>query len=106
VLCPLFPWKTSGVKIKLTKRLPKPDPGKPSTSGFPWGIQTTSGEKRAMVTGATNAIGRVRANYSCADSKDFLWGSPSRKSQPWTIYSAPLNATKLTHRVKISVAWF
>jgi hypothetical protein len=49
---------------------------------------------------------RACANYSCADSKDFLWGSQSRKSQPWTIYSAPLNATKLTHRVKISVAWF
>jgi hypothetical protein len=33
-------------------------------------------------------------------------GAPSRAAEPWTIYSAPFNATKLTQRVGISVAWF
>ena len=106
VLCPSAPWKTYAVKLKLTKRLPKPDPGKPSTSGLPWAIKTTSGMQCVMDTGATKAIGKVRANYGCVGSQNFLWGSPSRSSEPWTIYSAPLKATKLTQRVSISVAWF
>jgi hypothetical protein len=106
VLCVVAPWQRSGVKIKLTKPLPKPYAGKPSTSGLPWGIETTAGLKCVFATGGTTAIGGVRANYGCATSKEWLWGSPSRKLQPWTIYIAPFDAKKLSTRAKIAVAWF
>jgi hypothetical protein len=106
VLCVPEPWKKSGVKIKLTRPLPKPYAGKPSTNGLPWGIETTSGLRCVAATGATAAIGHVRANYGCLTGEDWLWGSPSRKSEPWTIYIAPLNARKLSARVKVAIAWF
>lgn len=105
VLCPRAPWQRSGVEMKLTKRLPKPYAPKPSTSGLPWGIETTAGLKCVFATGVTTAIGGVRANYGCT-SNEWLWGSPSRKPQPWTIYIAPFNAKKLSTRAKIAVAWF
>ena len=105
VLCVSAPWQRSGVEIKLTKRLPKPYAGKPSTSGLPWGIETTARLKCLFATGGTAAIGRIRANYGCTNNQ-WLWGSPSRKSQPWTIYIAPLTAKKLSARTKIAVAWF
>ncbi len=106
VLCVSVPWTRSGVKIKLTRRLPKPYAGKPSTKGLPWGIKTTTGLRCVLATGGTTAIGRVRANYGCLNSKEWLWGSPARKSEPWTIYIAPFNAKKLSARAKIAVAWF
>jgi hypothetical protein len=106
VLCVPAPWTRSGVKIKLTRPLPKPYAGKPSTKGLPWGIKTTSGLRCVVATGATAAIGHVRANYYCLTGEDWLWGSPSRKSEPWTIYIAPLNARKLSARVKVAIAWF
>lgn len=106
VLCPLFPWRTTTIEIKLTKRLPQPDPGKPSTTGLPWALQTTAGATCLFNTGGANVIGRVRANYFCTNSKDELWGTPSRKSQPWRIYSAPPTAKRLTRRVRIRIAWF
>jgi hypothetical protein len=106
VLCVGLPWQRSGVEIKLTKPLPKPYAGKPSTSGLPWGIETTAGLKCVFATGGTTAIGGVRANYGCTTSNEWLWGSPSRKTQPWTIYIAPFDATKLSTRAKIAVAWF
>jgi hypothetical protein len=40
-----------------------------------------------------------------AKAKYGLWGFPDRASQPWTIFSAPLRATKLSARVAISRAW-
>jgi hypothetical protein len=106
VLCVLAPWTRSGVRMKLTRRLPKPFAGKPSTRGLPWGIKTTSGLKCVFATGATAAIGHVRANYYCLNSDEWLWGSPSRKSELWTIYIAPLTARKLSARVKVAFAWF
>jgi hypothetical protein len=105
VLCLGAPWQRSGVEIKLTKPLPKPYAGNPSTSGLPWGIETAAGLKCVMATGGTTAIRGVRANYGCT-SNEWLWGSPSRKSQPWTIYIAPFDAKKLSTRAKIAVAWF
>jgi hypothetical protein len=106
VLCVSLPWQRSGVEIKLTEPLPKPYAGKPSTSGLPWGIETTAGLKCVFATGGTTAIGGVRANYGCTRGNEWLWGSPSRKSEPWTIYIAPFDANKLSTRAKIAVAWF
>jgi hypothetical protein len=106
VLCPAGAWSSTGIEIKLTGRLVFGNKGKPSTSGVPWAVETTSGAKCEIATGATSVIGGRRANYYCQKSKSWLWGNPSRKAEPWTLYTAPLTATKLTRTVKLSVAWF
>lgn len=106
VLCPVGPWTSSGVEIKLTDRLKGGNRAKPSTSGEPWAIETAAGTQCEFGTGASTLLDHLRANYYCATSKAVLWGYPSRKSEPWTIYSALPTATKLTNEVKIKTAWF
>jgi len=106
VLCPTAAWSSSGTEIKLTRPLADGDTGKPSISGQPWAVETTSGTKCQIDTGATSVVDHQRANYFCQKGKDVLWGAPSRKAEPWTIYAAPATATKLTKKVKLSVAWF
>jgi hypothetical protein len=105
VICPLGPWTSAGAEITLTGRLTGANKGKPSTSGNPWAVETPS-DKCVLATGATSILDRRRANYFCGTSKNVLWGAPSRQSEPWTIYSAPATATKLTRKVPIRVAWF
>jgi hypothetical protein len=108
VLCPSGPGSASAIKIKLTKGLPTgfANKGKPSTSGLPWALQTVAGAKCVLATGATNVIQRRRANFFCGTHKDVLWGDPIRRTEPWTIFSAPANAKKLTRKVAIKTAWF
>jgi len=106
VVCPLAPWQTSGVELKLTKRLPQPNPAKASTTGHPWAIQTSSGLRCLFDTGAAPVIHNLPGSYFCAGSPDDLWGLPSRNSQPWMIYVGPPSATKLSKRVSVTVAWF
>jgi len=105
VLCPVGPWTSAAVEIKLSAPLTGANKGKPSTSGNPWAVETPS-DKCVLATGATSILDHRRANYFCQTSKNVLWGAPSRKSEPWTIYSAPPTATKLTRTVPIRVAWF
>ena len=50
VLCVVSPWSKSGVEIVLTKRLPNPYAGRPSTTGLPWAIQTSAGLRCGFVT--------------------------------------------------------
>ncbi len=106
VLCVPAPWKSSAVKLKYSGKLKSGNKRKPSTSGLPWAIRTTLGWKCEMDTGGSESINGKRANYFCAKTKDWLWGSPDRKSEPWTIFAAPLDATQLTTKVKIQTAWF
>jgi hypothetical protein len=106
VLCPTHAWSSSVLKLKLTSRLPRGDSGKPSSTGLPWAVETTSGAKCTIDTGASNVVDHRRANYFCTGRDNWLWGAPSRKSQPWTILSAPIRTSKLSRRVGISQAWF
>jgi uncharacterized low-complexity protein len=108
VLCANAPWSNKVIEIKLTKGLPTSmgNPHGASTKGLPWALQTTSGKKCQLVTGATSAIGKNRANYVCGKSKDWLWGNPIRSSQPWKIFTAHVNAKKLSRKVGIKAAWF
>jgi hypothetical protein len=106
VVCPVAPWTNSGVEVKLTKRFPKNTLPKPSTRGLPWAIETVSGCKAPLDTGATMVIARNRANYYCSNTKQWLWGTPSRKTEPWSIYIAAANATRLSKRIAIKEAWF
>ncbi len=106
LVCPGDPWNASGVELKVSGKLRYPDKGKPSTSGMPWAIETTTGLKCALDTGATTVVQKQRLNYFCLDSKDGLWGSPSRKHEPWTIYIAPGTTKKLSKTAAVKTAWF
>jgi hypothetical protein len=77
----------------------------PSVDIQPWALELYDGRRCTFVTGATNAIADQRANYGCVDSNDFLWGYPDRSVQPWMIFSAPPDATALSRKAAIRVAW-
>jgi hypothetical protein len=106
VVCPTDPFRNTGIEIRLTKRLPHNGGPTPSDRGVPFAIRLTNGCEAMLDTGATAAIGRIRANYYCPRTHQWLWGAPSRRDRLWTIYSAPLNAKRLTRRVSIAEAWF
>jgi hypothetical protein len=101
-----------GIEIRLTKPLPTRQPSyvAPSLKEDPWAIQTASGADCVLASGAgPRPIHGQGLNYFCGSSSSpgaiGLWGYPNRASQPWTIFSAPGNATVLSHRVAILHAW-
>jgi hypothetical protein len=108
VLCPIGPWSSSAVKLSLTRGLPKSQANKapPSTSTHPWAIKTGPGWKCEFNTGTANLIGKRASTYFCSGTSNWLWGLPSRGSQPWTIFAAPLSAKALSRRVSVTDAWF
>jgi hypothetical protein len=104
VLCPLIAGKGSVTEIKLKQPLPTGfgNKGKPSTKGLPWAIKTVSGLKCTLITGASNVVNHMRANYFCSHGPT-LWGAPSRSHEPWTIRTGQ---TKPTGTTQIRTAWF
>jgi hypothetical protein len=106
VVCPT-PWNDTGTEIRLTKALPKLlTHTAPSGALAPWAIETAPRADCLLSSGASSVLQGRRLNYFCgAKAKYGLWGFPDRASQPWTIFSAPLRATKLSARVAISRAW-
>ncbi|MDE3130191.1 MAG: hypothetical protein KGL16_03485 [Acidobacteriota bacterium] len=109
VLCSISgPWDRGLLQLRLTKKLPSryANRGRPSTAGLPWAVQTTSGWRCELATGATTVIAGMRLNYFCRGTKRGLWGAPARGSQPWHIYAAPPDARSLSIRVTIRSAWF
>jgi hypothetical protein len=109
VLCPATGlWSSAAIEIRLTQSLPTNygNQDKPSTAGLPWALVTTSGWKCLLDTGAAGVINGRRANYVCSRTKDWLWGAPRRRSEPWRIYAAPVSAAKLSRMVSIRAVWF
>jgi hypothetical protein len=93
-----------GIEIQLTKGLPRHFGNKrpPSVHGQPWKIELAGGRHCIFLTGATGAVHGVRLNYACDRGAKFaLWGFPSRRTEPWTILTAPFNATRLHARSAI-----
>jgi hypothetical protein len=107
VLCPDAPWKHTGLRLTLAASLPRKDGnrGRPSRRAHPWGLELFDGRRCLIQTGATRAIGNQRANYACGNSEAWLWGNPDRNMQPWTVFSAPYDATALIGRAPIRRAW-
>jgi hypothetical protein len=106
VVCPI-PWQDSGTEIHLTKPLPASGSHTvPSLSLQPWAIETASGSFCVLSSGASSVVHGKRLNYFCGrNAKQGLWGFPSRKTQPWTIVIAPLNAKVLKHHIAVVRAW-
>jgi hypothetical protein len=108
VLCPDEPWRSTGIKLLLTKPLPRSlaNHDAPSLSPEPWALELYDGRRCRVSTGATSVVEGERLNYFCGGgSEEGLWGFPARRSQPWTILTAPFEATELTERVAVRHAW-
>ena len=107
VLCPAAAWKRSGVKIVLTRGLPGKFGNRrvPSTNVRPWAMQTISGARCVLEGMGPLISSKVFGDYACTNGK-WLWNQPNRKAQPWTIFIAPVTATKLTTKARIAIAWF
>ena len=101
VLCPGNPWRKSLIEVKVGN-LTLGNTHRPSTNGLPWAIETVSGLKCVIATGATTVVGGLRANYFCKNSVS-LWGNPSRNTEPWTI---GVGKTKSTRNTQVKTAWF
>lgn len=106
VACP-NPGLTKGIKIKLTKKLPHKfaNHRQPSVRARPWLIQTASRRRWEFVTGATTVVDGRPADYFSRGTRAALWGLPIRRTQPWKIYWAPMNATSLHKKVRIRHVW-
>jgi hypothetical protein len=108
VLCPSGPWSSTGVRLKLTRPLPRrlADRARPSLKAQPWAIELTDGRRALFSSGASSELGGQRLNYFFgASSEEGLWGYPDRATQPWTILLAPFDAHELTLRVALRRAW-
>jgi len=108
VICPSSPWSRTGIRLRLTSRLPvgfQTAPA-PSTRAQPWALELGDGRRAVFASGASDSAEGMRLNYFFGSSADEgLWGYPDRTSQPWTILIAPLAATQLSARVAIRRAW-
>lgn len=105
VLCPDGPWLATGVKIRLTVRLPAGNRAAPSLLARPWALELYDGRRCRVITGASTVVQGQRANYGCAGNQDGLWGNPDRSTQPWSIFTAPFDAQMLSARAAIRRAW-
>ncbi len=107
VVCPDAPWRMTGVKIRLTKPLPRAygNHGAPSLRLKPWAIELYDGRRCLFASGASSVVEGQRLNYFCGTGKEGLWGFPYRGSEPWTILTAPIEATELSERATVRHAW-
>jgi hypothetical protein len=108
VICPVAPWDQTGIKIRLTRPLPRKyaDHAPPSLRTQPWALELYDGKRATFEEGASNVAEGHRLNYFFGpSSKEGLWGYPSRSAQPWTILAAPFGAHTLSVRVAIRRAW-
>jgi hypothetical protein len=108
VLCPLAPWRNSGIKLRLTRPLPiaLANHGALSLRNQPWALQLYDGRTCLLAGGASSLVDGIRLNYFCTNARSTgLWGFPDRATEPWTIYIAPYSATHLSERAPIKRAW-
>jgi hypothetical protein len=106
-LCPDVPWRKTGVRIRLTKPLPRAygNHSAPSLRLKPWALELYDGRRCLFASGASSVVEGQRLNYFCGTSSEGLWGFPYRRSEPWTILTAPIEATELSERATVRHAW-
>lgn len=105
VACPEAPWLKTGIKLRLTKPLPRKYGGSatPSLRLQPWAIELSDGQRCLFNTAMGTIVEGQRNNYLCG--VDNGWGFPSRAVEPWTIAIAPLQASTLSARATVLHAW-
>jgi len=104
VLCPVEPWSSDVVRLRLTRALP----GwrlYHYAAQLPVGIWTTTGKRCAHSSGATSEIKGKEVTYVCMGG-GVLAGLANAGAATWTIwYAAGFKARQLT-RVGITDAWW
>lgn len=108
VLCPLAPWRNTGIKLRVTRPLPTSlaNHGGLSLRNQPWALELYDGRTCTLAGGASSVVSGRRLNYFCTTGGSTgLWGFPNRKTEPWTIYIAPYSATHLSDLATIRIAW-
>jgi hypothetical protein len=108
VLCPLAPWRNTGIKLLLTRPVPTAlaNHGALSLRNQPWALELYDGRTCLLSGGASSLVNGIRLNYFCTNGGSTgLWGFPNRRTEPWTIYIAPYSATRLSQRATIKRAW-
>jgi hypothetical protein len=105
LLCADDPRDPTVVRVTPTQPLPAaaldgPDP----TTGLPWTLVLTNGDRCGILTGGTNLVAGLRLNYECTDGDD-LYGDPNRSTPLWRVYFTANGASNL-HQVQIAEANF
>jgi hypothetical protein len=104
VLCPLEPWSSNVLRLRLTRALPSWGRSH-SDPRLPVGVWTTTGKRCTHSSGATSEIKGKPITYVCAGG-GVLAGFAHRSSRTWTIaYGSSFKARRLT-RVGITDAWW
>jgi hypothetical protein len=104
VLCPVEPWSSNVVRLRLTRPLPGWSLYR-SAAQLPVGIWTTTGKRCAHSSGATSEINGKEITYECVGG-GVLAGLANVGATTWTIwYASSFKARHLT-RVGITDAWW
>jgi hypothetical protein len=105
VLCPVEPWSSDVLRLRLTRALP---PWQQSSYNprFPAGVWTTTGKRCIYADGATSEIEGKPITYGCLGGGGVLVGFANRSSRTWAIsYARSYKAHRLS-RVGITEAWW
>jgi hypothetical protein len=104
VLCPVEPWSSDVVRLRLTRALPAWSLHR-NAAQLPVGIWTTTGKRCSHSSGATSAVRGKEITYECTGG-GVLVGMANAGVGTWTIWYAPgFQAHHLT-RVGITDAWW
>lgn len=74
------------------------------SSRRPWALDLRGGSSCFFVSGASNSRQGKRLNYYCVDRR-YLWGTPNRSTETWTILRSRTFTGRKWRRVSITVAW-
>ena len=105
LLCAHDPSDATVVRVTPTQPLPVAVAGgRDPTSGLPWTLVLTDGDRCGLITGGTNLVAGLRLNYGCADGGD-VFGDPNRSTPLWRVYFTAKGAVNL-HQVQVAQAYF
>ena len=100
LLCAHDPSDATVVRVTPTQPLPVAVAGgRDPTSGLPWTLVLTDGDRCGLITGGTNLVAALRLNYGCADGGD-VYGDPNRSTPLWRVYFTAKGAVNL-HQVQV-----
>jgi|GEM_PF-1329651 len=105
LLCAHDPSDPTVVRVTPTQPLPAAVAGGPDpTSGMPWTLVLTDGDRCGLITGGTNLVAGLRLNYGCVDGGD-VYGDANRSTPLWRVYFTAKGAANL-HQVQVAQAYF
>ncbi len=104
VICPVEPWSSDAIRLRLTRGLP-PWRHYRYRQSLPVGVWTSSGRRCVHSSGATSRIRGLPITYECSNG-GVLAGFADRSAPTWTIRYAPSFGARHLTRVGIADAWW